>query len=245
MSGHSKWATIKRKKGAADNKRGQVFTKLANAITVAAKDGADPTMNFKLRLVIDKAKAANMPVANIDKSIARGSGQLKGSQIEEVTYEGYGPGGVAVIVECATDNKNRTNTEVHTALSRHGGHLAEPGAVAFQFMPKGLITIKPVDAEASTLNAIDAGAVDVEAEEELLHIYTEPKSLHAVKQKLEEQGEQIESAELTLIPNQILLIGDAEVAQKVIGLMDALDELEDVVATHSNFDIPADLLESS
>ena len=245
MSGHSKWHSIKRKKGAADAKRGQEFTKLANAIAAAAKDGADADLNFKLRLAIDKAKAANMPNANIEKSIARGSGQLGGQQIQEVLYEGYGPGGVAILIECATDNKNRTYSDVRTAFTKNGGNMAEPGAVAFQFQQKGVINVKTDDLDSSTLNAIDAGADDIEEDEGTITIYTKPTVLNNVRMKLQEAGEQIESAELSYEPSQTVPITDSDKANKIIRLMDALDELDDVTATHSNFDIPTEILESA
>lgn len=244
MSGHSKWASIKRKKGAADAKRGQSFTKLANAIALAARDGGDPDLNFKLRLAIDRAKAANMPNANIDKSIARGTGQLKGSQIDEVIYEGYGPGGIAVIVQGATDNKNRALTDVRTAFSKNGGNMAEPGAVAFQFQQKGVIILKTEDPDTTTLNAIDAGAVDIDTEEDSVTVYTKANELNAVRTKLDEAGETIESADLSYVPSQTIPISEAETANKIIRLMDALEELDDVTTTFSNFDIPAEILES-
>src|SRR6478752_8097716 len=163
MSGHSKWSTIKRQKGAKDAARGALFTKLGNNIAVAARAGADPEMNFALRLAIDKAKASNMPMANIQRSVDRGSGKLGGAQIQEVMYEGYGPGGVAILVECATDNINRTYPEVRLAFSKHGGNMAEKGAVAFQFDHKGMIRVKG-GGDDVLLQALDAGAEDVQEE---------------------------------------------------------------------------------
>lgn len=245
MSGHSKWATIKRKKGAADAKRGQAFTKLANTIALAAREGSDPGMNFKLRLAIDKAKAANMPVANIEKSIARGSGQLQGAQIEEITYEGYGPDGVAILVECATDNRNRTYGDVRTAFSKHGGNLAETGAVAYLFEKKGIIQIESDDPDTLTLAAIDAGADDVEVEGQSITVYTLAKELASVRSKLEQSGITIESAELNYVPKQTITISNEEASRKIIGLMESLDALDDVINTHSNFDISADALETA
>src|SRR6266567_4487619 len=163
MSGHSKWSTIKRQKGVKDAARGAVFTKLGNAIAIAARSGPDPEMNFALRLAIDKAKAANMPSANIQRSIDRGSGKLGGAQIQEVMYEGYGPGGVAIMVECATDNVNRTLPDVRTAFTKHGGNMAEKGAVAFQFSRKGVIRTSFLgDIDEAMLNVIDAGAEDAD-----------------------------------------------------------------------------------
>jgi YebC/PmpR family DNA-binding regulatory protein len=244
MSGHSKWHSIKHKKGVADARRGQEFTKLANAIAIAAKDGADPEMNFKLRLAIDKAKSVNMPNVNIEKSILRGSGQLKGEQIEEILYEGYGPGGIAVMVLCATDNKNRTLTDVRTALIKNDGRLAEAGSVAFQFEQKGIISLEAEDPETAALSAIDAGAQDVEEDGNSLTVYTSAKELNMVRQNLQELRLKIESAELAYVPQQTVEIKEAEVARKVLKLMDSLEELDDVSATFSNFDIPSEIIES-
>src|SRR5688572_17886623 len=235
MSGHSKWSTIKRQKALTDAKRGAVFTKLANAIAIAARGGADPSMNFALRLVLDKARAANMPAANIQRAIDRGSGKLGGAAIEEVTYEGYGPGGIAVIVQCATDNKNRTYSDVRAAFSKNGGSMAEPGAVAFQFQQKGVIILKPADIDTSTLNAIDAGADDVEEDQGMLTVYTKATELNAARTQLAEAGEVVESAELSYVPSQTIPISEPDMAKKVIRLMDALEELDDVTATFSNF----------
>jgi YebC/PmpR family DNA-binding regulatory protein len=245
MSGHSKWATIKRKKGAADAKRGQQFTKLGNAIAIAAREGADPETNFKLRLAVDKAKAANMPVANIEKSIARGSGKDKDSaSIEEIVYEGYGPAGVAVIVECATDNRNRASADVRTVFSKHGGNLAESGSVAYQFSQKGVITIKTNDVDTTTLNAIDAGALDIESSEDVVEVYTAAKDLNKVRLELVEKGEVIESAELAYLPNQEVPISDSETGRKVSNLLEALEELDDVSNVSSNADFAQELIET-
>lgn len=238
MSGHSKWSTIKRQKALTDAKKGAVFTKLANAIAVAAKGGADPSMNFALRLELDKARAANMPQANIQRAIDRGTGKLGGAAIEEVTYEGYGPGGIAVIVECATDNKNRTYPEVRLAFSKNGGNIAEPGSVAFQFARKGVIRAGFTgDADEAMLAAIDAGAEDAEVDAEELVIYTDPKQLAAVRDALGSSGLTVKEAELTFVPNNTTEITDPEVARKAMNLMDALDNLDDVTNTYTNFDI--------
>jgi len=238
MSGHSKWHSIKHQKAAADAKRGAAFTKLANAIALAAKKGGgDPETNFSLRLAIQKAKAANMPSSNIDRSIKRGTGQLGGAQIEEITYEGYGPGGVALIIETATDNRNRTGPEVRTALSKSGGRMADAGSVAYQFDYKGVLRLKPSDIEAATLDAIEAGADDVEEGDGELTIYTDPKQLNAVQTKLVAQGYKSESAELAYIPKNTMVITDEKTAKQVVKLMDALDEMDDVTATHTNFDV--------
>lgn len=243
MSGHSKWSTIKRQKGAKDAARGAVFTKLGNAIAVAARGGDNPDMNFALRLAIDKAKAANMPMANIQRSIDRGSGKLGGDQIQEVMYEGYGPKGVAILVECATDNVNRTLPEVRLAFSKHGGRLAEKGAVAFQFDRKGTIRVVG-SGDDLLLQALDAGAEDVQEEGKESVIYTDPKELAKVRDSLQTAGLKVEDAELTFVPNNTVEVADKETAGKIMRLMDALDDLDDVTATHVNFDIPEELLAS-
>jgi YebC/PmpR family DNA-binding regulatory protein len=238
MSGHSKWSTIKRQKEATDAKRGAVFTKLANAIAIAAKSGGDPSTNFALRLALEKARAANMPNANIQRSIDRGLGKLGGNAIEEITYEGYGPGGIAIIVECATDNKNRTYPDVRLAFSKNGGNMAEPGSVMFQFTRKGVITAEfSGDADEAMLTAIDAGAEDAEVTDGELVIYTDAKQLPAVRDALSAKGFTIKSAELNFVANNTVDITDTETARKVMNLMNALDDLDDVVNVYSNFDI--------
>jgi YebC/PmpR family DNA-binding regulatory protein len=238
MSGHSKWATIRRQKAATDAKRGAIFTKLGNAIAVAARGGADPDTNFALRLAIDKAKTANMPTVNIQRSVDRGAGKLGGAVIEEVTYEGYGPGGIAVIVECATDNKNRTYPEVRLAFTKNGGHMAEPGSVAFQFSRKGIVRAGfEGDADEALLAAIDAGAEDAEIEGGEVVIYTDPKQLAAVRDALAPAGLTVKETELSFVPNTTVEITNPDVARKAMNLMDALDSLDDVSNVHSNFDI--------
>jgi len=241
MSGHSKWSTIKRQKGAKDAARGVLFTKLGNAITLAARSGSDPDMNFTLRLAIDKAKTANMPTANIQRSIDRGSGKLGGAVIQEVMYEGYGPGGVAILVECATDNLNRTLPEVRLAFSKHGGRLAEKGAVLFQFNHRGSITVKATGDEV-LMAALEAGAEDVQEEDGVSIIYTDPKDLAKVRTSLQASNLEITEAELTYVPNSTIEVSDKDTAGKILRLMDALDELDDVTNTHVNFEIPDELL---
>lgn len=239
MSGHSKWSTIKREKGAKDAARGAVFTKLSNAIAVAAKGGADPDTNFALRLAIDKARAASMPNANIQRSIDRGSGKLGGAQIEEVMYEGYGPSGMAVIVECATDNRNRTLPEVRLAFSKHGGNMAEAGAVAFQFARKGVIRTGYLgDTDEAMLNVIDAGADDADdiGDNELI-VYTDPKELAAVRDDLKARGFDIKEAELTYVPHNMAEISDPDAARKATNLLNALEDLDDVTNVHTNAEI--------
>jgi YebC/PmpR family DNA-binding regulatory protein len=245
MSGHSKWAGIKHQKGIADARRGQAFTKLANLITVAAKQGGgEPEMNFRLRLAIQKAKAANMPMANIERSIKRGTGELAGAQMEEVTYEGYGPGGVAVMVEAATDNRNRAASEIRNAFSKHGGRLGESGSVAYQFDQKGVIALKSPDLETATLAAIEAGADDIEEEDGGLLVYTAPGQLESVRANLAADGYDIESAELSRIPKTTVAVSDPKTAATLMKLMHALEDLDDVSATAANFDIPPELMES-
>lgn len=236
MAGHSKWSKIKRGKAVEDAKRGAIFTKHGNAIAVAAKAGEDPDMNFTLRLAIDRAKADNMPAVNIQRSIDRGAGKLGGEQIQEVLYEGYGSGGAAILVEAATDNINRTYPEVRTAFSKHGGNIAEKGAVAFQFDRKGEIRVKGTGEEVMMM-AIEAGAEDVEEDGEESVIYTDQKEFAKVRDNLKEAGAAITEAQLTYLPQNTVEITDEATAGKLSRLMDALDELDDVAETYTNFEI--------
>lgn len=240
MSGHSKWSTIKRQKGAKDAARGAVFTKLGNGIAIAARAGTDPDTNFSLRLAIDKAKAANMPSANIQRSIDRVKDKSS-AQLQEVMYEGYGPGGVAVLVETATDNTNRTYPDVKLAFSKHGGSIAEKGAVAFQFDRKGVIRVK-ARGDDLLLVALDAGAEDVQEEGDESLVYTEAKDLAKVRDALAATGLEITEAELTYVPNSTIEITEASTAGKIMRMMDALESLDDVTSTHVNFDIPEELI---
>jgi YebC/PmpR family DNA-binding regulatory protein len=243
MSGHSKWSTIKREKGAKDAARGAVFTKLGNALAMAARSGTDPDTNFSLRLAIDKAKAANMPSANIQRAIDRVKDK-NAAQLQEVLYEGYGPGGVAILTECATDNLNRTYPEVRLAFSKHGGNIAEKGAVAFQFDRKGMIRVKNGDLSADDLlmQVIEAGAEDVQQEGDESVIYTEAKDLAKVRDALKAAGLDITEAELTYVPNSTIEVTDEATAGKIMRLMDTLESLDDVTTTHVNFDIAENLL---
>lgn len=240
MSGHSKWSTIKREKGAKDAARGAVFTKLGNAIAMAARGGTDPETNFSLRLAIDKAKTANMPSVNIQRALDRIKDK-NAAQLQEVLYEGYGPGGVAILAECATDNINRTYPDVRLAFSKHGGNIAEKGAVAFQFDHKGMIRVRGVGDDL-LLQALEAGAEDVQDEDGESIIYTEAKDLAKVRDSLRENGLEVLEAELTYVPNNSVEISDAATAGKILRLMDALDALDDVINTHVNFDIPEALI---
>jgi YebC/PmpR family DNA-binding regulatory protein len=237
LSGHSKWSTIKRQKGAKDAARGAVFTKLGNAIAIAARAGTDPDTNFSLRLAIDRAKAANMPSSNIQRSVDRAKDK-SADQLQEIMYEGYGPQGVAILVECATDNINRTYPEVKLAFSKHGGNIAEKGAVAFQFDHKGMIRVKG-SGDDVLMQALDAGAEDVQEEGGESIIYTEPKQLAQVRKALSDNLEVIE-AELTYVPNTTIEVTDQKTAGKIMRLMDALEDCDDVNNTHVNFDISED-----
>lgn len=235
MSGHSKWSTIKRQKGAADAKRGAIFTKLGNQIAIAARGGTDPSMNSTLALAVERAKAANMPLANIQRAIDRVKDK-SAAQLEEVVYEGYGPGGIAIIIEAATDNKNRTYPDVRNALSKNGGSIAEPGSVAFQFTRRGIIRVDATGEDA-LLTVLDAGAEDAVEEDNQIIVSTEPKALHAVRQAIADAGLTVTDAELSYEPNNVITVDDPDTARKIMKVMDALDDLDDVSATHSNFDI--------
>lgn len=237
MAGHSKWAKIHRGKAIEDAKRGAIFTKLGNAIAIAARGGDDPDMNFSLRLAIEKAKQANMPANNIQRAIDRGSGKLGGEQIQEVMYEGYGPGGAAILVECATDNINRTYPAVRLAFSKHGGNIAEKGSVAFQFSRKGVIVVKGTG-EEQLLTILDSGAEDAVEEDGETTVYTDPQQLAAVRDNLKQASLEVTEAELSYEPSNMVEIEDKATAGKIIRLMDALDEIDEVTKTHVNFDIP-------
>jgi YebC/PmpR family DNA-binding regulatory protein len=240
MSGHSKWSTIKREKGAKDAARGALFTKLGNNIAIAARAGTDPETNFALRLAVDKAKASNMPMANIQRSIDRAKDK-DAAQLQEVLYEGYGPGGVAILVEAATDNINRTYPMVKLAFSKHGGNIAEKGAVAFQFDRKGVIRVKGIGDELM-LQALDAGADDVQEEGDESVVYTVAGDLAKVRDALRDAGVEVIEAELSYVPNTVIEITDKDTAGKIMRLMDALDEVDDVTNAHVNFDIDESLL---
>lgn len=235
MSGHSKWSTIKRAKGAKDAARGAVFTRLGNALAIAARSGSDPETNFSLRLAMDKAKAANMPAANIQRAIDRVKDK-DAAQLQEILYEGYGPGGTAILVECATDNVNRTYPEVKLAFSKHGGSIAEKGSVAFQFEHKGMIRVTQAGDEV-LMQVLDAGAEDLQEEDGESIIYTDPKDLAKVRAALTANGLEVTEAELTYVPKVTVDLTDADTTAKVMRLMEALDDIDDVTNTHVNFDI--------
>jgi len=244
MSGHSKWSTIKRQKGVNDSKRSAMFTKVAREIAVAARaGGGDPDANYRLRLAIDKARSINMPADNIKRSIEKATGGGEAEQFEEIVYEGYGPGGVAVLVEAATDNRNRTAAEVRSIFTKTGGQLAGSGAVAWQFEVRGLITVERegVDPDDVALAAIDAGAADVDTEADPIEIYTEPTELYAVRKALEDAGIKVEDAESAMIAKQTVSL-DADHVRKALRLMDLLEDLDDVQRVTTNVDIPEDML---
>jgi YebC/PmpR family DNA-binding regulatory protein len=245
MSGHSKWSTIKRKKGKADQERGKLFTRLIKEITVAARDGGgDPEGNPRLRTAIDNAKAGNMPTANIEKAIKRGTGELPGVTYEEYTYEGYGPQGVAIMVEALTDNKNRTTAEIRHILSKHNGHLGEVGCVAWMFDQKGTLVVDKGKVDEDTLMsaALDAGAEDVKDEGEFFEVVTAPTELNKVRKLLAEKEIDLTSAELTREPQTVIKL-EGKHAEQILKLMDALEDQDDVQKVYANFDVPDDIME--
>ncbi len=244
MSGHNKWSTIKHKKGAADAKRGKVFTKIIKEISVAAKlGGGDPAANPRLRTAIDKAKAENMPKDNIERAIKKGAGGMEGVNYEEIVYEGYGPGGTAVLVEVMTDNRNRTVSEVRSCFTKSNGNMGEAGCVAWMFSKKGLITLdKGIDFEQLFEAAIEAGAEDVTEEDEQFEVMTDPTSFIEVREALEAKGFKFTNAEITMIPQtQVALEGKQ--AESMLKLMDKLEDNDDVQNVYANFDISSDEME--
>jgi YebC/PmpR family DNA-binding regulatory protein len=244
MSGHSKWATIKRKKGAADIRRGQMFTKLARELEFAAREGGDPNFNFRLRLAIDKAKAENMPKENIERAVKRGAGVGDGAtQLEEITYEGYGPHGVGILIQVVTDNRNRTVSDVRRALTRAGGSLGESGSVAWMFDSKGYITVpmEGLNADKVFEIALEAGADDVEFGDDMAEIYTMPAELQMVRQVLQDATLPIENAELSMVPKTYIALSPSDTLQ-VMNLVETLEELDDVAQVYSNLEITDEAL---
>ena len=248
MSGHSKWSTIKHKKGAADAKRGKLFSKLSRAIMVAAKEGgADPATNLALQNAVEKARSYSMPKDNIERAIAKGAGEgTDGATFETVVYEGYGPEGVAVIVEALTDNRNRTASEVRHLFSKHGGNLGATGAVAWQFERRGVVLVAAdgVDEDELVLAAADAGADDVERDGETFVVSSSPDELTAVRQALETAGFTLESVGLSMVPKTTVAIGDESTAKQVVRLVEGLEDNDDVQDVYANFDIPETVLEA-
>ncbi len=243
MSGHSKWSTIKRKKEASDAKRGQIFTKLAKEIAIAARDGADIDVNFKLRLVVDKAKAANMPKDNIERAIRRGAGLEKGAELEEITYEGYGPHGVALIIQVVTDNRNRAVADIRRWFTKLGGSLGESGCVAWQFESKGYLTLEPdgLDTDEIFDLAVEWGADDVLFGSDLIEIFTAPDDFRTVRDAFEGRGINLQSAEITLVPKTTIEL-DQKKALQNMNLITTLEDLDDVQQVYSNLDITDELM---
>jgi len=247
MSGHSKWSKIKHKKATIEAKRGQVFTKVAREITVAARQaGGDPDMNPRLRLSLDKARSANMPMENIDRAIKKGTGaDQDGANFEEIMYEGYSPGGAAVLLQVLTDNRNRTAPEVRAAFSKAGGSMGEVGSVAWIFASKAVVTVEEVDAEKAdevALAAIEAGAEDFKVEDGTLEVYGPPADLEAIRESVAAQGVQAAQATITMIPNSTVPLDD-HTAMQTLKLLDRLEELDDVQQVFTNGDFPDDVLE--
>ncbi len=235
MAGHNKWSKIKRQKGVNDAKRGAIFTRIGNQIAIAARSGTDPDMNPGLALAIEKARAVNMPNANIDRAIARAADK-NAATLEEITYEGYGPGGVGIIIETATDNRNRTFPEVKTALVKNGGRIADAGSVMFQFSRKGVI-LANASGEDALLEILDAGAEDAVEEDGMITVYTDQKDLMKVRKALLESNIEVKEAELQYVPNSEIEITDEESQAKLEKLLDALDDVDDVVNVHTNANI--------
>jgi YebC/PmpR family DNA-binding regulatory protein len=246
MSGHSKWATIKHKKAATDKARGKLFAKLLRQVEVAARQGGgDAEANPTLRTMFQKARDNSIPMDTIERAIKRGTGELEGVTYEEVTYEGYAPGGVAVMVDVLTDNRNRAGADVRNIFTKNGGSMAEPGAVAWQFDRKGTIVVpRSADEEELMLTAIDAGAEDIIDDGDSWRVITAPTDLHAVRTALEGEGIGVDSSDLTMVPQTAIPLDTTDGAKKVLRLIDALDEHDDVQAVHANFDIPDTILET-
>jgi YebC/PmpR family DNA-binding regulatory protein len=245
VSGHSKWSTIKRQKGANDAKRGQVFTKLGMAISIATREGGggDPTSNFKLRLAMDQAKGANMPKENIERAIERGLGKAGGAALEVVTYEGYAPGKVAIVVEAATDNRNRTTPEVRGAIEKAGGTFASPGAVSWMFSEQGLVTLPKAGKFDEIFEAaVEAGAEDVEDAGDVVEVFTKPAEVEKVKNALIQKGFTVQSAEIFKKPTTTQTVADVDTAKKVLNLIEKLEDLDDVQKVYANFDIADEVL---
>ncbi len=245
MSGHSKWSSIKHRKGAADAKRGQLFTKLIKELTAAARaGGGDPEANPRLRLAIAKAREGNMPKENVERAIKRGTGELPGVSYEEVIYEGYTPGGVAVLIEALTDNKNRTTAEIRNLFSRNGGNMGGAGSTAWIFQKKGYLLVdKSRTSEEKLMDLVlSAGAEDLKSEGNSFEITTTPKDLDAVKAALSQAGIECQSAELTMVPSSTVPVRDEEAARKILGFLEALEGHDDVNHAYANFDIPDQIL---
>jgi YebC/PmpR family DNA-binding regulatory protein len=248
MAGHSKWHNIRLRKGKQDAERGKIFTKIAREIIVAAKEGgSNPDTNLRLKLAIQKARENSMPADNIKRALQRGSGELEGANYEEVTYEGYGPAGVAVMVSCLTDNRNRTVAEIRVAFSRNGGSLGESGCVGWMFNSKGLIIINKdtIDEDTLMLAALDAGAEDIQSDDDNYEVTSEQENFHQLRQALTDADIKYESAELTMIPSSTVRVENVKEASQILRMIEQLEDLDDVQQVHANFDIPDDILEEA
>ena len=246
MSGHSKWASIKHQKGVTDARRGQLFTKLTRELIIAAREGGgSPDMNFRLRLAVQKARDSNMPTDNIDRAIKKGTGEIEGGSLVELTLEGYGPGGTAIMVSALSDNRNRTVQEVRNIFTRNGTNLGESGCVSWIFDSKGIITLKAGDADPDelALSAIDAGAEDVKVEDDYVEVYTTPDKYESVRKTLEEQNANIETSEISMVPKTTVEL-DEKTANQALKFMEKLEENDDVQNVYSNADFPDSVLES-
>lgn len=251
MSGHSKWAQIRRSKGVNDARRGQLFTRLGREIVVAVREGGsgDPAANFRLRMAVQRARDANMPLDNIERTIKRAVGGAEGANLEEVVYEGYGPGGTAVMVQTLTENRNRTVADIRNAFNRNGGNLGENGCVDWLFESKGIIEVelKGHDPDELSVEALDMGAIDVEpasADDEVLTVYTNPSEVEDVRRKIEEHSYKVLKSESTIIPQTKVELSDEKVAHQVMRLLDRLEELDDVQDVHTNADFPEEFADS-
>ena len=247
MSGHSKWATIKHKKGAADAKRGKLFAKLIKQVEVAARQGGgDPDANPTLRTMFQKARDNSVPLDTIERAVKRGTGELEGVNYETITYEGYAPGGIALLIECLTDNRNRTSGDVRSTLSKNGGSLAEPGAVSWQFERKGVILVpSSVEEDEVMLVALDAGAEDIVDEGEMWRVTPPPSDLPQVREALDEAGIAVESADLAMLPTSTVEVTDVSQVKGLMKLMDLLDDLDDVQDVHGNMDVSDELMDEA
>lgn len=242
MSGHSKWSTIKHKKAATDAKRGAAFTKIARLIEVAAKSGPDPEMNFRLKLAVQKAREANMPAANVDKAIRKGAGlDADKSSIEEITYEGVGPGNVAIMIEALTDNKNRTVASLRNIFTKAGGNLGNSGSVAWQFQSRGILSVAKGDPDLE-LKLIEAGADDINEYDDEFEVHTKPNELNAVKQQLAANGIEVKEAKLALVPTSMTKLTDAQIARRAIALIETLEDDDDVDQVYSNLEVDDSIL---
>jgi YebC/PmpR family DNA-binding regulatory protein len=243
MSGHSHWATIKRKKGAADAKKGQAFSKCAKALMLAARKGTDPNMNLALRYALDEARTCNMPKDSVDRAIKKGAGELEGQSIQEAVYEAYGQAGVAILIETVTDNRNRTSSEIAKVVERHGGRMGQPNSVAWMFTKRGTIMVGGYKDEEKVMDiALGAGADDISPTDDGFEVVTPPEAFEAVKKALADAKIPVAKSELTQRPQNFISLGESD-ARKILSLMEAIEEHDDVQKVHANFDVPAEIIE--